>query len=154
MNSMRPAGYPAELWTQRAGFKGQGLTATPRVKGILDVAACCMLKDRDVPAGSADDAAEALADAYVDVSQNPCRKPWTNKHGVNHTLCTGSCLYSYQQDRLLFAEEYMYLQGWSRGICAKEEVQPRLKELAGLGISLPCLASLIWSLYLVREFPS
>ena len=123
---------------------------------MLDIAAEHMLSDRGVtPACLGNiDPGNVLKDCYVDISQNPERTKWTRKDGMNHTLCTSSVWYSFGQDRVLLPEEYLFVQGWERDVCISEEIRPKVREMATLGFSLPCLGSLMWALYLLREFPS
>ena len=142
-------------WTSQAGFLGQGLRKTESISALINLAAADVLKAKGVPAnkGNSANMQEGMKDVFLDVSQNPTRKPWTNRRGHNHTLCTSSVLYSFAQDRMLFPEEYMFLQGWSHHMQVEESFRDELRELAGLGMALPCLGSLIWALYLVKGFP-
>ena len=115
-----------------------------------------MLYERGVTPASLNhtDVSSVLQDAFVDVSQNPARKPWTNRHGMNRALCSTTTLYSFGQDRLLFPQEYWLLQGWPKDVSFGEMSGSKLKDMASAGMALPSLASLVWSLYLLKEFPS
>ena len=100
----------------------------------------------------------ALQDVYVDVSQNPKFGPMASVASgaadILGCLCTSTCLYSYGRDRALLPIEHMYLQGHRRGFSIPDRMPSnRLRQLAGEGMSLPCLATVIWSMYLVKGLP-
>ena len=86
-------GYPQEVWTSRPGFQGVGLKRTDRVMALINLAASHMLYERGVTPASLDhtDVSSVLQDAFVDVSQNPARKPWTNR-----PLCIPSVMRAVQ----------------------------------------------------------
>ncbi len=95
---------------------------------------------------------DALRHVYVDVSQNHARRPFTNDAGVTGTLTTSTLLYSFDRDNFVLPREMLYLHGHSRSICIPEEVKPNsIKSLAGEGVSLPCLGTVLYAGLLARK---
>lgn len=95
---------------------------------------------------------DLLKDSYIDISQSPnyCRVCVT---GMNMgCLATSSSIYSYGRDRMLVAQEHMLLQGHRRAF-RLPAAPSRVRKLAGEGMCLPCLATIVWSMYLVRGLP-
>ena len=123
---------------------------TKRVLEILDcVAIACM--------GGANAAANvmngrnpakamqaALDDVYVDVSQNPQRRAYSRSNGILKCLHTATCLYSFKRDGVILPIELMFLQGHGLDIKIPPSMrQKQLHDLAGNGICLPCLGSIL-----------
>lgn len=87
-----------------------------------------------------------MADVLIDLSQNPCRKAFSN-HGNAKCLTTSTTLYSFARDRIITGFEKMLLQGHSQGLRVPASMADReLGELAGQGISLPSLGLVVVSL--------
>ena len=95
----------------------------------------------------------ALQDFYIDVSQSISRKPWTNEFGVTHALCTSAILYSFSMDTVLCGRERMQLHGHNKELFVDDKLsESTLKDLAGEGMAIPCLAGVLWCLYLTKQF--
>ena len=135
------------------GYESVGLTMTARVSEILGLAALAVFKAHGIDYKDPDQlehAKEALRHIYVDVSQNPTRRAWTNPAtSVSKCLTTSTCLYSFGRGRRVLPGELMFLQGHSKEICIPESMTPSgLRDLAGEGMTLPCLGSLVLGLRL------
>ena len=145
-------GFWADLkpWTSLPGRQYQGISRSPRVMAILDTVAIHVL-------GGAAAAARALAmptrvqfieaamrNTIVDISQNPIRRAFSNSSGEAKCLTTSSTLYSYRRDSLMLPLEKLFVQGHGRDTQIPDSMTCNaLEELAGMGISLPCLATLL-----------
>lgn len=136
-----------------AEWKYVGLSKTERHMAILNCVALHFLggasKAEEVlsrPSAKAE-VVTCLADVVVDVSQNPCRRAFSNKDGNAKCLTTSSILYSFGKDRVLVAFEKMLLQGHSLALKIPSQMNNRsLQELAGQGISLPTLGLIMVAL--------
>eukprot|EP00439_Symbiodinium_sp_Y106_P030818 s7503_g3.t1 len=97
---------------------------------------------------------DALNDALVDFSQSHGRRPFSNTDGTAHCLTSSSQLYSFRLDRCLLPVEHLFLQGYPVSVAVPEELNDRdVRSIAGEGIALPCLATLIWAVFLYKGFP-
>jgi hypothetical protein len=97
---------------------------------------------------------DVMQHVYVDTSQSHGRRCFTSDSGNTNCLTTSTQLYSFGRDSLVLAKELMFLQGHKRDIVIPSGMSDaKLADLAGEGICLPCLASVLWALYLVKEFP-
>ena len=137
-------------------MQARGLRRTARIDAILDTVVVEKLRllseGRDITKLGFDERKRLLRDIYVDLSQNPCMRAFTST--TSRTLCTSTLLYSLGQDRVILPIELLYIQGHSRGLKVPIEVRSSaLKELAGEGMSLPCLSTALWALYLTKGFP-
>ena len=95
-----------------------------------------------------------MQDMYVDVSQNPARRAWTNHAGVSKCLTTTTCMYSFGRDRVCLPVELLFLQGHTREVILPGKMsQNAIKNLAGEGMCLPCLGSLLYCLRLTKLLP-
>ena len=95
-----------------------------------------------------------LADKLIDISQSHERRPLPG--GTNRCLTTSSRLFWFQQRRLLTGIEHMLLQGYTLPMITavpKTVSNNDLKDIAGEGIALPCLGSIVWALKLTANFP-
>ncbi len=94
---------------------------------------------------------EALLHVYVDVSQNPGRRPFTNQHGTTGTMTTSSLFYSFGRGDFVLPFEMLLWHGHSRTLVVPKDVKSsQIKTLAGEGMSLPCLGTIIWAGLLAR----
>ena len=132
---------------------GLGLHLTKRVEAILDTVAAqhLGLQNLDLPFGRKKN---MLRDVFCDISQNPKFKAFSNSSGVAPCLATSSTLYSFGGDRMVLPVESLYFQGHSRGIKIPTAMKSSdIKQLAGEGMALPCIGSVIWALYLTKGLP-
>ncbi len=146
-----------KLWTSNPDFAGQGLPNTERVFQIVDLAAMqavggtpemVVKAKKDGPF-----LRKKLSDLVLDVSQNPDRHAYT-KNGKFPCLTTSSFLYWYHRDGILVPLEHMLLQGHRRTLEIPDTMTPRLlRQLAGEGMSLPCLGLLVWCMAMTKQFP-
>lgn len=116
---------------------------TRRVKDLLD----CVVIERMVREGSSvTDAVQGLANTFIDVSQSHLRKAYTSEDGVHKCLTTSSSLYSVGHDRTVLPLEMLWFQGYPRSLRIPGSVKgSHLKQFAGEGMCLPCLAHVLWS---------
>ena len=99
-----------------------------------------------------DEKKRALEHVYVDISQNHIRRPFTNDHRITGTLTTSTMLYSFGRDGFVLPLELLFLHGHSRALKVPESVKrTNLKSLAGEGMALPCIGSVLWAGLLVRQ---
>ena len=136
----------------------QGLSITPRVLEILDLAVLDTVVAKKQ--GDSTDAVRELnqvttpeelkalvTDVYVDVSQNPSRKSWTNRSKVSKCLTTSTLLFSLAHDRMILPVELLFLQGHTREVQIPPSMsQNAIRDLAGEGMNLACLGSLLYCL--------
>ena len=141
-------------WTGRSSFKGRGLPRTARVLDLLDLFVMQKCREKRVNFNNAADLAAVMQDQYIDVSQSLSRNSHTNKAGWNHALTTGSILYSFSRDAVLTGREMLQLHGQPATLslpCHLREGQ--ISQLAGEGMACPCLAAILWCLFLCKQFP-
>ena len=132
----------------------QGMSLNPRITAILDMVTAVKLGgDRTK---NKQEISAALATTVVDVSQNPCRRNYTPSHGVNHTLCTSSLLVHLGKFRTVVPAEAMMWQGHNiqRLKFPTGESNRTWRCLAGEGMALPCIGTVIWCLFLTGAFPT
>ncbi|CAE7297676.1 unnamed protein product [Symbiodinium sp. CCMP2592] len=144
-------------WTDIPGLKYAGIVRSERIDEVLNLAVLGFLGARRVlklqqqgPAA----VQEACYDLYTDVSQNPIRKSFTSpKTLASPCFTTSTALYSHARDRIILPIEAMLMQG--HGLDMKiPDSMPRsaLRDLAGEGICLPCIATLIHALQHTDSF--
>ena len=145
----------AKIWSHK--MVATGLSATSRVKEILDLVAAEKLKKyglSNVLRMSKEEKQELLRGVFCDVSQNPKFASYTNEANVTGCLATSTILYSYGRDRVVLPFEHLMFQGHRRGIVFPPEIKStQIKTLAGEGMALPCLGSVIWAMYLLKGLP-
>ena len=155
----RQLGLPGDFkpWTGREQFQGIGLSKTERVLEMIDSAAIQMCMQRSVMPLRATpiQVKRAVSGGFVDVSQSLTRNAWAAA-GESLPVFTGStALYSFSADRLITGREMLNMHGYSShqvsvpcGI-----TDANMKKFAANGMALPCLATVIWALWLTRRFP-
>ena len=123
---------------------------TKRVLDLLDCTAVqlCVSQNKRIKRFHSKEMEDAVRGSFVDISQSHGRRPFNMPGAAAHTLTTGSQLYSFEHRRVLEPAEHLALQGYPDGFSAS-----KLRAIAGEGIALPCLALVIWALYLVRPLP-
>ncbi|CAE7260889.1 unnamed protein product [Symbiodinium sp. CCMP2592] len=136
-------------WTQSPHTQLQGLPKSDRVKDLVDLVA--LEKTRGTKR-SWQQMQNALHGHFVDVSQSHQRCKCSNTGGFMPTMTTGSIYYSYEADMVLCAREHMMLQGHDNTFRVPVGMAPRqLRSMAGNGMSLPSLATMIWSWFLLMN---
>jgi site-specific DNA-cytosine methylase len=137
-------------WTSRATFRGDGISATPRVLDFLDCVVSSKLKS--APATRHDGVQQLMMDTYCDYTQSHGRKNYTNRQGCNHAFTTATEMYSFGHDRVVMPTEMLSMHGYPADMAIPDNITPsELKAMAGNGIALPCLGTIMWSLYLVQR---
>ena len=136
------------------GIQIRGCNVTRRIRGILNCVVAARLKGEE--SRKKKHCLEKLKGVMVDVSQNPVRRAFTPAHGINHTLCTSSTLVDLEHGRSILPAEHFLFQGhnieklqfpreFSNGGSISNK---QYRQLAGEGMSLPCLGVVIMSLLL------
>lgn len=128
-----------------------GLNITPRIACLLDcVAAEGLPTEKRSSKVSFQEKKALLRHMYADVSQNPKYRAFS-KQGVTSCLTTSTLMYSFQRDGVVLPIELMTIQGHRRDLVFPPSMTAsQVKDLAGEGMFLPCLATIVWSLYLVN----
>ena len=147
MREMKIPETVASPWCGKSTLRSE---ASERVQSLVDCVVWAKLgsSNRSMSWGEKQ---ECLKHTYVDTSQNHCRRPYTNSKGVTGTLTTSSHIYSFGRDSYILPKEMLLWHGHSRAITIPDNVKAsQLKALAGEGMSLPCIGSVLWSALLVR----
>ena len=96
----------------------------------------------------------AMSHTILDLSQNPGRRPFSNKDGEHRVLTTSTVQVHMGKCRVITPREMMYQQGHSRRLIVPECMgQQSLRRLAGEGMALPCLATCLWAQSLLKSYP-
>ena len=134
----------ARPWTEGKGFQLRGVADQARALEIIDLAT---LQYAGYPESMSMDAAtlqQKCSSLYTDLSQNPARKSFTGKHGHSKCLTSSSIVYSHGRDRVVLPIELMRFQGHDLEILIPHDMSQRsLRELAGQGIFVPSLGTLL-----------
>ena len=160
-------GVPTDLrpWTDMPGVRvtGPGLPDTARVRCLMDLAAIYHLGAGPRATDLVQEAKQTncwnkikdlMQDVYLDYSQNPIRKPWSNKQKTSKCMATSSAIYSFSDQRAVTPLEMMYWQGHPRTFQVPSGLTPKsLGRLAGEGIFLPSLGSIVWALVCSGNLP-
>ena len=132
---------------------GAGISKMPRVKALLDVIAFEKLGVAQLEL-SFQEKKQALRNVFCDLSQNPRFRSYTNCEGVTGCLCTSTVLYSFHRDGAVLPLELLRFQGHRRDLVIPEEMSSnQVRDLAGEGMALPCLGTVLWAVYLTKGFP-
>ena len=135
-------------WTSRSNFKGTGMSKTLRTLDILDIVFIeALRKEKKFLA-----AQRSLRRTYVDISQSHSRKVVTWQNGITPTVTTSTEMYSFGLDRVITPVEILRLHGHENPVIPKGMSYRDLKRLAGEGMAVPCIASVIWCIFLTRQF--
>ena len=146
-------GLPESVKPWSRDMKGSGMSQTDRVKQLLDAVATekLGLGNLDLPW---DQKKKLLKNVYCDVSQNPKYRPYTSKEGITGCLSTSTMLYSFARDGAVLPFELLLFQGHRRDIKLPSSLSSnQTRDLAGEGMSLPCLGTVLWGVYLTKGFP-
>lgn len=140
-------------WTCNPNRRFLGISCSARVMEMLDATCIDILggaeKTAEILAGPqpARVIESAMRDILIDVSQNPCRRPFSGSDGIARCIHTATALYSFRLDRILLPFELMLLQGHSESLLVPEGMRPKqLHDLAAVGIHLPTLAIIFTAL--------
>ena len=138
-----------------------GFEPTDRVRELLDLVVVAKLGVnicRQIlelgPEQAVAQLSASLSSMYVDISQNPSRRPYTNDDEISKRLTTSSRIYSFARQGLALPLELLYWQGHSRSVRLPHDMpQNRIRDLAGEGICLPVLGSIITGLRMADAIP-
>ncbi len=140
-------------WTCNPNRRFLGISTSNRVMEMLDATCVEILggarKTAEILAGPqpARYIESAMRDILIDVSQNPCRRPFSQSDGLARCLHTATALYSFRLDRIVLPFELMLLQGHTESLLVPEGMRPKqLHDLAAVGIHLPSLAIIFTAL--------
>lgn len=146
-------------WSSLPGLRLTGISSTTRVKAILDCVTMEILGGASKTAVLMADPAypenirQAMTGVYVDLSQNPVRRAFSNKSGDMKCQHTASIVYSFGRDSVVLPFEMLLLQGHNTNVVLPECMSlSELQDLAGMGIFLPNLAALMLGLWLQVDF--
>ena len=114
----------------------QGLPRKARVAELVELGFLWASKKLGLSPLSAQDRPSIVANLFVDISQNPCRKPWS--YGL-HRLTRNSHIYSYEHDRAISAFEAFRIYGW-RSPCLEGLTTSEAWDLIGDSMALQTLA--------------
>lgn len=151
-----PSTFPS-VWAE--DMKATGISVTDRIRELLDLAAVQSLiykgkKLNEIATMNRGLKESYLYDLYCDVSQNPRFACFTNSKGIAPGLATSTIMYSYAKDRLVLPLELLMFQGHRRGVKLPQTVKSQqIRDLAGEGMNLASLGSVIWALYVVKGLP-
>ena len=137
----------AAVWTSRDEFVAEGLRLSARHQDLIDTLAVKLLL-----AKRGQHALDVLKDTYLDISQGHDRMKHSRADGVACTFTTSTLLYPYSEDRVVLPFEMMLMHGFPRSAIAPRSIGQRaLKDMVGNGMSLPCLATMIWAFWVMRN---
>lgn len=133
-------------------FKQDGIRMSERVKDILDCATAAKLNELPTNTKRTSQVIEdTMQNIFCDYSQSHLRRNWTNRSGTTHVFTTATELYSFAEDRTVLPIEMLRAHGYGPHVKIPQDITPsQLKDIVGRGIALPCLASVIWGLYVVN----
>ena len=141
-------------WTRCKSRKYIGLNPTSRIMAILDLVAIQVLGGAQrcfalmKEAGFEDVLKAELSQVIVDVSQNPCRRAFSNAKNISKCWTSTSILYSYKRDGIILPFEQFMVMGHPRGIQFPSNMsQKDIQKLAGQSISLPCLGLILAAMW-------
>eukprot|EP00439_Symbiodinium_sp_Y106_P062630 s5904_g9.t1 len=142
----------------RLKLKIRGLRLTTRIKAYLNLIVADQTKEllRQKKQGRKKKMCAAISDIVVDVSQNPARRSYANKHKCLRTLCTSSVLVDLGKCRVILPSEMLWLQGHNvqQTSVPADMSASSLRKLAGEGMALPCIGLCVWAIYLTKGFPA
>ena len=120
-------------------------------KRVLDLIDCSVLEVCKRARKTMPQCADELNETVIDVSQSHGRRPFSTS-GVARTLTTSSRLFVLSQRRLLLPREHLMLQGFLESVEIPASVSDTaIRHMAGEGMALPCLATILMALLLTKE---
>ena len=144
-------------WTACGLFRGCGISLTSRVRDLLDNMTLLACAEKSLPLSSLTGAQirESVQGHWLDVSQCVTRHKRARLQECVPTFTTSTELYSFSHDRVVLGREMLQMHGHARDLKIPADVpESAVKDLAGQGIALPCLGSVLWALYLCKGFPA
>lgn len=139
----------AKPWTSRPQFVGQGISKTERSLDVIDCVAAKAILSKVNVGKSVKDIVENLFVDYTQSVERDCHTSITS--GKNPCFTTKTELYSFSRDSIVLAVEMLHMHGYPKGTVIPRNVTPsRLKFMIGNGMSLPCVAVMIWSLHVTK----
>ena len=140
--------YSASLDLKKAGLLGKSNKRT------LDLLDCGFLQVCKRHKKSPQHAGSVLRNYLMDVSQGHCRRAISGSDGIARCLFTSSRIFCFEQRRLLTPKEHFMLQGFERDVQLPEGSEglssTDARRMAGEGMGLPCIATLLWALRLTK----
>ena len=123
----------------------KNLLLVPPVARVYDCIEICFafhkqqLQDEGKGGKEVDEADKALTSPAVilDTSQSIMRKPWS-RHV--RSICSGSCLYMFAEDRCPIPVEHLRLLGWIRELQTRSLSSAQIRDLAGESMACPSVA--------------
>jgi hypothetical protein len=139
-------------WTSLDTFKGAGVPRTGRVLDFLDMV--CADKIKNLRSPTPQNIKVALTGVYADYSQSHGRRNFTSNANMSRCLCTSSSLYSYDRDTMILPLEMLMWHGHPKDVKIPPKMtQGQLKIMAGSGMALQSLSTVIWGIHLLKQFP-
>ena len=140
-------------WTTLPDRRFTGMMMTPRVRCCLDLALLQYLGPAGATRIQATGDTSPVEELFVDTSQNPIRKAFTNSENITKCLTTATTLYSFGRDRQVLGKELLVMQGHTKDVVIPASMKPdAVRDLAGEGICLPCLGLLIAGMMVTGTF--
>ena len=128
-----------------------GVTGRPN-KRVLDLLDCSAMQVCKRSKKTLKECKPELSETLVDISQSHVRRPMSSASGMARALTTSSRLFALGQGRLLKPIEHMMLQGFQSNIHVPAAVSDTaLRKMAGEGMALPCLGTVIMAVLLAGQ---
>ena len=134
---------PPDIKPWTATHKLMGVPPVPRYHDLLDIGYFALLKQ--LPPDRSKDLYDALNNWFCDLSQSCDHRPWCEGMG---TQTTRALWYSYGTDRVVTTEQHYSIMGWPSSVDLGYLSNNELHDLIGESIHLPCLATVLFPLYL------
>jgi hypothetical protein len=133
--------------TSQANPCGDQLHLVPRTARVVEVVnlgalAACYGEGAEATEGKVRD---GLQGWFVDVSQNPGRRPWSR--GALPSLCRNTTIYAYGPARGLTVRELARALGWGDALDLDSITAAEMRDLLGESMALPSQAVAIWALF-------
>ncbi|CAE7949280.1 unnamed protein product [Symbiodinium sp. KB8] len=142
-------------WTSMECLNFRNIAPNKRIGELLDLAVIRYVGPQKACTLGSTELRQACAELFTDTSQNPARFPHTSDEGLARCLTSSSIVYSYHADRLVLPLEHMLWQGHEMEVKIPEGMsQKNLRDVAGQGMHLPCLACLVAVLQYTGNFES
>ena len=140
--------YTSNMDFSRSGLPCKcGGRPTKRILDLIDCAAMSVAKKAKKRLG---DCKQELDRTILDVSQSHGRRPFNT--GDVRTLTTSSKLFSFGQRRTLVEKEHFLLMGFDDQLVLPKAISAsNLRALAGEGMALPCLATVVIAVLLTSK---